>query len=61
MEGSGAGSGEGGRAALGYFLVAYALAWALTFGYVAILYRRQARIERELELLRELVAQKEQS
>lgn len=44
---------------MGYFLAAYGLAWALIFGYVALVYRRQARIERELELLRELVAQRQ--
>ena len=46
---------------MGYFLAAYALAWALVFGYVALMYRRQARIEGELELLQELVAQREQA
>lgn len=45
---------------MAFFLAAYAVAWGLIFGYVVWMYRRQARIERELELLRELMAQQKE-
>lgn len=42
---------------MGYFLAAYAVTWALVFGLTFTLSRRQARLEREVALLRELLSQ----
>ena len=35
----------------GYIFAAFAVAWALTFGYVWVLSRRNAELQRQLEAL----------
>jgi CcmD family protein len=43
----------------GYLFAAYAIIWAVLFGYVLVLVNRQARLRREIERLRQLVKDKE--
>jgi len=38
---------------LGYLLAAFAVIWAAVFGYVLFMQRKQHRLEREIDLLRE--------
>ncbi|MFH1169667.1 MAG: CcmD family protein [Chloroflexota bacterium] len=37
----------------GYLLAAFAIAWAVIFGYVLVLLNRQKRLRRELQSLKE--------
>lgn len=37
---------------LGYLLAAFAIVWAVMFGYVFMLSRRQGQLRREIELLK---------
>ena len=37
----------------GYLFAAYAIVWAVLFGYIFILSRRQKRLRREIDLLKE--------
>lgn len=39
-----------------YLLAAYTIIWGLVFGYVFFIFRRQRRLRREIEYLRELLA-----
>jgi CcmD family protein len=38
---------------LGYLLAAYTIIWAVVFGYVLVLYRKQRKLHRELQKLRD--------
>jgi CcmD family protein len=38
---------------MGYLFAAYTLIWAVVFGYVFVLYLRQRRLLRDIELLKE--------
>jgi CcmD family protein len=38
---------------VGYLVAAYIIVYAVIFGYVALLFRRKRRLQREIELLRE--------
>ncbi len=42
----------------GYLLAAFAIIWALVFGYVLLLFNRQRRLRREINSLRELFEEK---
>lgn len=44
---------------MGYLLLAYGILWALVFAYVGHLARRQARVDRDLERVRELLEAQE--
>lgn len=46
---------------MAYLLAAYGLLWALVFGYVFQINRRQARVERELERMQQLLLHREGS
>ena len=37
----------------GYLLAAFAIIWAVIFGYVLIMQRKQRRLQRQIKLLRE--------
>ena len=36
----------------GYIFAAFAIVWAVTFGYVLLLFNRQRRLRREIESLK---------
>jgi CcmD family protein len=38
---------------MGYLFAAYTVIWAVLFGYVFVLYLRQRRLLRDIELLKE--------
>lgn len=40
---------------IGYLFAAFAIAWALVFGYVLLLLGRQRKLKRELDSLKEVV------
>jgi CcmD family protein len=46
---------------LGYLLAAYAVIWAVVFGYVLFMQRKQRRLQRQLDLLRESVEKSKNS
>ncbi len=37
----------------GYIFAAFTIAWAVVFGYVLILFNRQRRLRREIDLMKE--------
>jgi CcmD family protein len=37
---------------LGYLLAAYTLIWAVVFGYVLFMQRKQRRLQRQIDMLR---------
>ena len=37
----------------GYLLAAFAIIWAVVFGYVLIMLRKQRKLQRQIELLHE--------
>jgi CcmD family protein len=37
---------------LGYLLAAYTVIWAVVFGYVLFMQRKQRRLQRQIDLLR---------
>ena len=39
----------------GYLFAAYAIVWVVLFGYIFILSRRQKRLRREIDLLKEVL------
>jgi CcmD family protein len=43
----------------GYLFAAFAIVWAVTFAYVFLLYSRQAKLQREIQLLREELKKKD--
>ncbi len=43
----------------GYLLAAFAIAWALVFGYVLLLFNRQRRLRREIDSLKEALKEKQ--
>ena len=42
----------------GYMLAAFAIVWAVVFGYVLVLFNRQRRLRREIDLLKETLEEK---
>lgn len=42
-----------------YMLTAYAIVWAVTFGYILLLLNRQRNLRREIESLKESLKEKE--
>jgi CcmD family protein len=40
---------------LGYLLAAYSIIWAVVFGYVLFLQRKQRRLQRQIDLLQKSV------
>ena len=38
---------------LGYLLAAYTIIWAITFGYVVFMQRKQRRLQRQIDMLQE--------
>ena len=44
---------------MGYLFVTYTVIWAVLFGYVLSLYRRQRRLGREIDSLKEAVSKQE--
>jgi len=38
---------------IGYLFVVYTVIWALVFGYVLFMQRKQRRLQRQIDLLRE--------
>ena len=42
----------------GYMFAAFAIVWAVVFGYVLILFNRQRRIRREIDLIKETLEEK---
>ena len=43
----------------GYLLAAFAIIWALVFGYVLLLFNTQRRLRREINSLKEALKEKE--
>lgn len=43
----------------GYLLAAFIAVWAVVFGYVLVLFRRQSRLQRDIERLKEALREKE--
>ncbi|MBI4285541.1 MAG: CcmD family protein [Chloroflexi bacterium] len=41
-----------------YFLAAFAVAWAVTFGYVLVLINRQRHLRQEINRLKETIKEK---
>ncbi len=41
----------------GYLFAAFAIVWVVLFGYIFILSRRQKRLRRELDLLKEMTTE----
>ncbi len=42
----------------GYLFAAFAIAWAVVFGFVLLLFNRQRRLRREIDTLRETFSDK---
>jgi CcmD family protein len=42
----------------GYLFAAFAIVWAVVFGYVLSLFNRQRRLKREINLLKEALKEK---
>ncbi len=42
----------------GYLFAAYSIIWAVLFGYVAVLIRRQVKLRRDIELLKKSMQEK---
>jgi CcmD family protein len=40
---------------LGYLLAAYSIIWAVVFGYILFLRRKQRRLQRQIDLLQKSV------
>ena len=38
---------------IGYLLAAYTVVWAVVFGYVLFMQRKQRRLQRQIDILRE--------
>ena len=45
---------------LSYLLTAFAIVWAVVFGYVLSLLQKQRQLRRELDLLKETLTEKRQ-
>ena len=43
----------------GYLFAAFAIVWAVVFGYVLLLFNRQRRLRREINSLKEALKEKE--
>lgn len=37
---------------MGYLFAAYSIVWVVIFGFVFLMYRRQVKLQRELDLLK---------
>ena len=44
---------------LGYLFAAFAIVWAVVFGYTLLLLNRQRRLRREIDSLKEMFKEKE--
>lgn len=44
----------------GYLLSAFAIVWAVVFGYVLLLFNRQRGLRREIDSLKELFKEREE-
>jgi CcmD family protein len=44
---------------LGYLYAIYSIVWAVVFGYVFYLYRKQRRLRREMDSLRDSLSKQE--
>ena len=45
---------------IGYLLAAYTVTWAIVFGYVLFMQRKQRRLQRQIDLLpKPVISQKE--
>lgn len=44
---------------LGFFLAAYAVIWAVLFGYVFFMQRKQSRLQREIDLVEQSIQKRE--
>ena len=44
---------------LGYLLAAYTLIWAVVFGYVLFMQRKQRRLQRQIDALQRDISKKE--
>ena len=42
---------------LGYLMAAYTVIWVVVFGYVLFMQRKQRRLQRQIDVLRESVEQ----
>ena len=42
----------------GYLLAAFAIAWALVFGYVLLLLNKQSKLQQEISSLKEVLREK---
>jgi len=40
---------------MGFLFAAFTIIWALVFGYVFCMYRKQRKLQREIDLLKEVV------
>ena len=40
---------------LGYLLAAYTVIWAVVFGYILVLQRKQRRLQRQMDALKESI------
>jgi CcmD family protein len=43
---------------MGFLFAAYSIVWALIFGFVLIMYNRQRKLRRKIDLLSEEIEQK---
>ncbi len=43
---------------LGYLFAAFAIVWAVLFGYLLILFNGQRRLRREIDSLKEIIKEK---
>ncbi len=39
----------------GYLLAAYAIIWAVAFGYIVLMQRKQVRLQKQIDLLRKSI------
>ena len=46
---------------LGYLLAAYTVIWAVVFGYVLVMQRKQRQLQRQLDSLKESIDKSKQS
>ncbi|MGB2827072.1 MAG: CcmD family protein [Dehalococcoidales bacterium] len=44
---------------MGYLFAAYTIIWAVVFGYVVFMQRKQRRLQRNIDLLRESIDKSE--
>lgn len=44
---------------LGYLFAAYTIIWAVIFGYVFFLYYKQRKLQRQMDLLKDLIGEQQ--